>query len=73
VEKSAADFYRNRTNPDGLYNNCKECFASNSQRRQAALPPIEQRMASTKARPIGAQRELATAYGEMLYVVESPS
>ena len=51
VEKSAADFYRNRTNPDGLYNNCKECFASNSQRRQAALPPIEQRMASTKARP----------------------
>ena len=50
MEKSAADFYRNRTNPDGLYNNCKECFASNSQRRQAALPPIEQRMASTKVR-----------------------
>ena len=48
VEKAAGDFYRNRTNPDGLYNNCKECFANNSKRRQEALPPIEQRMAVSK-------------------------
>jgi hypothetical protein len=26
VEKPATDFYRNKTNPDGLYNNCKGCF-----------------------------------------------
>ena len=62
MEKSAADFYRNRTNPDGLYNNCKECFASNSQRRQAALPPIEQRMAATKVGHTACDRGL---FGEL--------
>lgn len=50
MEKQATEFYRNRTNPDGLYNNCKECFASNSKRRQEALPPIEERMAASKVR-----------------------
>lgn len=48
VLKPAGDFYRNRTNNDGLYNNCKLCFSENSQRRQQTLPPMEQRMADSK-------------------------
>ena len=28
--KQATEFYRNKTNPDGLYNNCKSCFASDA-------------------------------------------
>ena len=48
VNKQAGDFYRNRTNRDGLYNNCKACFSANSQRRQQHLPPMEQRMAEEK-------------------------
>ena len=31
--KQATDFYRNKTNPDGLYNNCKACFASDAWNR----------------------------------------
>ena len=48
VLKPAGDYYRNRTNNDGLYNNCKACFSQNSQRRQQTLPPMEQRMADAK-------------------------
>ncbi len=48
IIKPAGDFYRNRTNRDGLYNNCKKCFADNSARRQQHLPPMEQRMAEQK-------------------------
>lgn len=33
VFKQATDFYRNKTNPDGLYNNCKACFASDAWNR----------------------------------------
>lgn len=57
--KQASEFYRNRTNPDGLYNNCKECFATNSKRRQEALPPIEERMAISKVRARAQDQGLA--------------
>ena len=30
VFKAATEFYRNKTNPDGLYNNCKACFAADA-------------------------------------------
>ena len=33
VFKAATEFYRNKTNPDGLYNNCKACFASDAWNR----------------------------------------
>ena len=26
--KQATEFYRNKTNPDGLYSHCKACYAS---------------------------------------------
>ena len=38
--KQATEFYRNKTNPDGLYNNCKACFASDAWSRCVkACPP----------------------------------
>jgi len=39
VEKPATDFYRNKTNPDGLYNNCKGCFQCASP-VPTLLPPL---------------------------------
>lgn len=55
--KAKGEFYRNRTNRDGLYNNCKACFTANSARRQKNLPHIDDRMADSKARA----RRLRTA------------
>ena len=48
TNKPAADFYRNKTNSDGLYNNCKSCFSQDAQHRRERLPPLEERTASAK-------------------------
>ena len=37
VFKAATEFYRNKTNPDGLYNNCKACFAADAWSRCGVL------------------------------------
>ena len=47
--KPATDFYRNKTNPDGLYNNCKSCFANDAVNRRQRMAPLEQRTVSAKA------------------------
>ncbi|KAK9820538.1 hypothetical protein WJX72_011408 [[Myrmecia] bisecta] len=46
--KLATEFYRNKTNPDGLYNNCKACFAADAQERRSRLAPLEDRAVSQK-------------------------
>jgi hypothetical protein len=46
--KPAADFYRNKTNGDGLYNNCKSCFSNDAANRRERLPPLEERTATAK-------------------------
>lgn len=46
--KAAAEFYRNKTNADGLYNNCKACFTQDAHNRRERLPPLEERTAASK-------------------------
>ena len=48
LNKPAADFYRNKTNGDGLYNNCKICFSHDAASRRERLPPLEERTATAK-------------------------
>ena len=48
VTKAASEFYRNKTNPDGLYNQCKVCFSQDATVRRERMPPVEQRQASEK-------------------------
>lgn len=48
TNKPAADFYRNKTNGDGLYNNCKACFSHDAANRRERLPPLEERTAAAK-------------------------
>ena len=48
TNKPAADFYRNKTNGDGLYNNCKACFSHDAANRRDRLPPLEERTAAAK-------------------------
>jgi hypothetical protein len=67
VMKPATDFYRNRTNNDGLYNNCKACFSQNSQRRQQTLPPMEQRMADSKVPAATRERCSRRGYPRQLH------
>ena len=46
VFKAATEFYRNKTNPDGLYNNCKACFAADAWSRCGLLTSIATAAAS---------------------------
>ncbi len=46
--KPAAEYYRNKTNADGLYNNCKACFSNDAANRRDRLPPLEERTAVAK-------------------------
>ena len=48
--KGATEFYRNKTNPDGLYNNCKACFAADAVNRRQRMAPLEERTVAAKAR-----------------------
>ncbi|CAK0783382.1 hypothetical protein CVIRNUC_006581 [Coccomyxa viridis] len=48
VFKAATEFYRNKTNPDGLYNNCKACFAADAWSRRQRMAPLEQRTVPAK-------------------------
>ena len=48
MTKAASEFYRNKTNPDGLYNQCKVCFSQDATVRRERMPPVEERQASEK-------------------------